>query len=235
MKTDNILLTTHGVVKIADLGLSRKLHEPTDSTTCRPKYTNTVVTLWYRAPELLLGDTDYSEKIDLWSFGCIMGEFWNRTPIMRGSNETSQLKLILELCGLIDPEAWPNVIHLKLYNKLKIPGTYARKTRTFLNHGMHNEQANNMFDTLLMYDPSRRHSAWSALNDDFFFTNPLPVQDLSGFMERSVPTLCPGSSWTEQKQLLIKQQQKQPKKKETSKVYLQPKNYPFQYQPKPSQ
>jgi len=68
LKSANLLLNNRGEVKIADFGLGRRF---------RPDYTYTskVVTLWYRAPELLLGAKQYSEKIDMWSVGCIMAEF----------------------------------------------------------------------------------------------------------------------------------------------------------------
>jgi cell division cycle 2-like protein len=68
IKSANLLLNNRGEVKIADFGLGRKF---------RPDYTYTskVVTLWYRAPELLLGTKQYTEKIDMWSVGCILAEF----------------------------------------------------------------------------------------------------------------------------------------------------------------
>lgn len=68
IKSANLLLNNKGEVKIADFGLGRKFR--VDCT-----YTSKVVTLWYRAPELLLGTKLYSEKVDIWSVGCIMAEF----------------------------------------------------------------------------------------------------------------------------------------------------------------
>lgn len=68
LKSANLLLNNKGEVKIADFGLGRRSRP--DFT-----YTSKVVTLWYRAPELLLGAKQYSEKIDMWSIGCIMAEF----------------------------------------------------------------------------------------------------------------------------------------------------------------
>ncbi|CAH8850855.1 unnamed protein product [Trichobilharzia szidati] len=68
LKPSNILITIHGIVKIADFGLSR--------TTSIPHRTlsQEVITLWYRAPEILLGIEKYSHSIDIWSFGCILYE-----------------------------------------------------------------------------------------------------------------------------------------------------------------
>ena len=68
------------------------------------RYTNRVVTLWYRPPELLLGERNYTTAIDMWGAGCIMAEMWTRSPIMQGTNETNQLMLITQLCGSITPD-----------------------------------------------------------------------------------------------------------------------------------
>jgi serine/threonine protein kinase len=73
----NILLNPRGEVKLADFGLSR----PYDG---RKNYTNRVVTLWYRAPELLLGSQRYGPGIDMWSAGCILGELLLNQPLLPG-------------------------------------------------------------------------------------------------------------------------------------------------------
>ncbi|CAG5092670.1 Similar to cdk9: Cyclin-dependent kinase 9 (Xenopus tropicalis) [Cotesia congregata] len=72
------------------------------------RFTNRVVTLWYRPPELLLGDRNYGPSIDLWGAGCILAEMWIRSPIFQGATEQKQLTLISQLCGSITPEVWPN-------------------------------------------------------------------------------------------------------------------------------
>lgn len=154
-------------------------------------YSNRVVTLWYRAPELLFGDINYTDRIDLWSLGCIMAEFWTRAPIIRGDSEIEQLKYISQLGGSFNPNDWPRIVNLRLYNTFELPGPYLRRTLTFLQHGMLNDEANYFFDKLLMYDPDKRHSAWTALNDAFFFSDPLPSRDLTGFMRRNKALVLP--------------------------------------------
>lgn len=94
---------------------------------CLYRYTNRVVTLWYRPPELLLGDRNYGPPVDLWGAGCIMAEMWTRSPIMQGNSEQQQLTLISQLCGSITPEVWPKVESLDLYNQLELVKGQKRK------------------------------------------------------------------------------------------------------------
>lgn len=85
------------------------------------------MTLWYRPPELLLGDRNYGPPVDLWGAGCIMAEMWTRSPIMQGNTEQQQLTLISQLCGSITPDIWPGVEALDLFNKMELPRGQKRK------------------------------------------------------------------------------------------------------------
>lgn len=76
MKAANVLITKNGVLKLADFGLARAYSANKGGHSNR--YTNRVVTLWYRPPELLLGDRNYGPPVDLWGAGCIMAEMWTR-------------------------------------------------------------------------------------------------------------------------------------------------------------
>uniref|UniRef100_A0A671P943 Cyclin-dependent kinase 9 (CDC2-related kinase) n=1 Tax=Sinocyclocheilus anshuiensis TaxID=1608454 RepID=A0A671P943_9TELE len=117
MKAANVLITRDGVLKLADFGLARAFSLAKNSQGNR--YTNRVVTLWYRPPELLLGERDYGPPIDLWGGGCIMAEMWTRSPIMQGNTEQHQLTLISQLCGSVTPEVWPSVDKkYELYQKM---------------------------------------------------------------------------------------------------------------------
>ena len=82
IKGSNILLNNRGVLKLADFGLARFYQKRR-----RADYTNRVITLWYRPPELLLGATHYGVSVDLWSTGCILGELYAGKPIMPGRTE----------------------------------------------------------------------------------------------------------------------------------------------------
>lgn len=90
IKSSNILLKKNGILKIADFGLTKNQSK---------NMTNQVCTLWYRAPELLLGENDYNNKIDSWSVGCIFIEFRNYTPFFNEIREISQIKKILTILG----------------------------------------------------------------------------------------------------------------------------------------
>lgn len=139
-------MTAQGIVKIGDFGLSRQMTDMADNES--QKYTILVVTLYYRAPELLLGDRRYTSQVDMWSVGCVMGEFWKRRPIMQGKNEFEQLELISNLCGTIDATSWPDVVNLPGFQNMKMPGSHQRLTRLYLNNNAisQNEEANNFFD-----------------------------------------------------------------------------------------
>jgi serine/threonine protein kinase len=93
LKPQNLLVDDNAILKVADFGLARPF-SPTLS-----KYSAEVVTLWYRAPELLLGQEDYDSSVDIWSVGCIMCELVNGTPLFTGASEYSQLKAIFSLLG----------------------------------------------------------------------------------------------------------------------------------------
>jgi len=88
--------------------------------------------LWYRPPELLLGERNYGPPVDLSGAGCIMAEMWTRCPILQGNTEQQQLTLISQLCGSITPEVWPDVVSLDLYNKLELVQGQKRKVNILI-------------------------------------------------------------------------------------------------------
>ncbi|XP_067935376.1 cyclin-dependent kinase 9-like [Watersipora subatra] len=174
MKAANILITKKGVLKLADFGLSRAFCA---SNTTEPRYTNRVVTLWYRPPELLLGSRSYGPPIDMWGAGCIMAELWTRAPIMQGDTETKQLMLICQLCGSINNEVWPNVEDMDLYKTLELPKDAKRRVKERLRHYVKDSYALDLLDKLLTLNPARRFSADDALDHAFFWEDPMPSRE----------------------------------------------------------
>lgn len=88
IKGSNLLLNDNGILKIGDLGLATIFYPDQ-----KQPLTSRVVTLWYRAPELLLGATNYGVAIDMWSAGCILAELFSGKPIMPGRTEVHSLKI----------------------------------------------------------------------------------------------------------------------------------------------
>ncbi|XP_074560639.1 cyclin-dependent kinase G-2-like [Curcuma longa] len=173
LKTSNILLNNRGELKICDFGLSRQYGSP-----LKP-YTPLVVTLWYRAPELLLGAKEYSTAIDMWSLGCIMAELLSKEPLFSGKSERDQLDKIFRTLGTPNQSIWPGFAKLpgvkvnfvkQPYNKLreKFPPT------SFIGSPTLSEAGFDLLNRLLTYDPDKRITAEAALNHLWFQEVPLP-------------------------------------------------------------
>lgn len=156
IKCSNILVNNKGELKIADLGLARLWQKESRL------YTNRVITLWYRPPELLLGDERYGPAIDVWSAGCMLGEMFTRKPLFNGSNEILQLELICKTCGSPNPDSWPELTELTGWNTFKQRRGYQRRIREEYEHIMPRE-AVDLLDKMLTLNPERRISAKDAL------------------------------------------------------------------------
>ncbi|VVC45087.1 Protein kinase domain,Protein kinase-like domain,Protein kinase, ATP binding site,Serine/threonine- [Cinara cedri] len=172
IKSANLLITKNGVLKIADFGLARAFSDVIVKRN--HKYTNRVVTLWYRPPELLLGANIYGPPIDLWGVGCIMAEMWTRCPILRGNSEQSQLLAITELCGSITVDIWPKVTDLNLFNTMELPIGQKRKVKECLKPYVEDPNCLDLLDKLLTLDPDQRIDAHGALDHICFWSKPMP-------------------------------------------------------------
>ena len=93
LKPQNLLVTKDGIIKIADFGLARGYGIPVKN------YTHEVVTLWYRPPDVLLGNKNYGTTVDIWSIGCIFAEMVIGKPLFMGKSESDQLKKIFKIRG----------------------------------------------------------------------------------------------------------------------------------------
>eukprot|EP01091_Cochliopodium_minus_P008875 TRINITY_DN2088_c0_g1_i2.p1 TRINITY_DN2088_c0_g1~~TRINITY_DN2088_c0_g1_i2.p1 ORF type:complete len:795 (-),score=255.96 TRINITY_DN2088_c0_g1_i2:79-2463(-) len=175
IKPANILISNTGIVKLTDFGLSR-LKKPGKDLT------NHVVTLWYRAPELLLGSKKYDEKIDIWAVGCILGEILVKKPILKGDNEFAQLGEIWKLCGT--PDDWPEVVDLPLWKgfKPKQP-KIAKSLYNNISLKSYDKYTLELLDKLLCLNPAERLNAGQALTHKYFWIDPMPAdpKELSGY------------------------------------------------------
>jgi cyclin-dependent kinase 9 len=161
------------ILKIADFGLARAFSQM--GTKEKPnRFTNRVVTLWYRPPELLLGDRNYTPAIDVWGAACIMCELWTRSPILQGQNEQHQLQLITQFCGSITPEVYPDVINLELYKTLDLPKDVRRNLKDRLVRHIKDPLALDLIDKLFTVNPVTRPDCDVALNHDYFWSDPMP-------------------------------------------------------------
>ncbi|KAL6961940.1 [pyruvate dehydrogenase (acetyl-transferring)] kinase [Sarracenia purpurea var. burkii] len=171
IKGSNLLIDNNGVLKIGDFGLAT-FFQPDQ----KQPLTSRVVTLWYRAPELLLGATEYGVSIDLWSVGCILAELFAGKPIMPGRTEVEQMHKIFKLCGSPSEEFWrkSKLLHATSF---KPQHPYRRcVAETFKDFP---SSALALIDVLLTIEPEQRGSAASALNAEFFTTKPLPCDPSS--------------------------------------------------------
>jgi len=96
LKPSNILLNSNCDLKICDFGLARVSDPSQDHTGLLTEY---VATRWYRAPEVMLNAKGYSQALDVWSVGCILGEMINNKPMFPGKHYLDQISKIQEIIG----------------------------------------------------------------------------------------------------------------------------------------
>ncbi|KAI8875675.1 serine/threonine-protein kinase pef1 [Backusella circina FSU 941] len=159
LKPQNLLINKRGELKLGDFGLARAFGIPVNT------FSNEVVTLWYRAPDVLLGSRMYSTSIDIWSAGCIMAEMYTGRPLFPGTTNEDQLLKIFRMMGTPTEQTWPGVTQLPEY---KQPHTiYPHQN---LNQILPNIDALglDLLSRMLQYQPQMRISAKDALNHSYF-------------------------------------------------------------------
>lgn len=172
IKAANILVSNEGVLKLADFGLARfyAKHHQLD-------YTNRVITIWYRSPELLLGETQYGPAVDVWSAACVMMEIFTKRAIFPGDgSEINQLDKIHSVLGTPTIRDWPNIIEMPWFELLRPTqrraNVFAEKYKELVTPAA--------FELLLWmfkYDPDKRPSAAEVLAHPYFTTEePAPRQ-----------------------------------------------------------
>jgi len=159
LKPQNLLIDKKGSLKIADFGLARAFCVPVR------QYTHEVVTLWYRAPEILLGSATYSIPVDIWSAGCIFAELLLKKPIFPGDSEIDQLFKIFRQMGTPTEEMWHGCTSLPDFKPSFPKWKKQELSKVFENTPL---AALDLLEKMLTYEPAERISARGALNHPYF-------------------------------------------------------------------
>ncbi|KAL8171649.1 hypothetical protein V2J09_023453 [Rumex salicifolius] len=160
LKPQNLLIDKRtNALKLADFGLARAFGIPVRT------FTHEVVTLWYRAPEILLGSRHYSTPVDVWSVGCIFAEMVNQRPLFPGDSEIDELFRIFRIMGTPNEDTWPGVTSLPDYKSSfpkwaakELPGLVPSLDPTGID----------LLIKMLCLDPSKRITARNALEHEYF-------------------------------------------------------------------
>lgn len=157
LKPDNILIDDNGDIVIADWGISQFM--------LLNKIDHEIQTLWYRAPELLLGATKYNFKVDVWSAACIFIEILTGNPLFKTYSKTDQLDVIFKLVGTPTEKNWSGINNLA-YNIESFP-KYKAKQNWEINIKLE-PNILNLVQNMLKINPENRYSVTQALNHEVF-------------------------------------------------------------------
>ncbi|XP_076451707.1 cyclin-dependent kinase 11B-like [Babylonia areolata] len=168
LKTSNLLLSHKGILKVGDFGLAREYGSPLKA------YTPIVVTLWYRAPELLLCCKEYSKPIDMWSVGCIHAELLTMKALWPGKSDIDQLNKIFKDLGSPNEKIWEGLGKLPGWQKTSFQH-YPQNTIRNRFGPQFSDLGFDLLNRLLTYDPTKRIDAKSAVDHEWFSESPLPT------------------------------------------------------------
>ncbi|ESZ95100.1 negative regulator of the PHO system [Sclerotinia borealis F-4128] len=168
LKPQNLLINMKGQLKLADFGLARAFGIPVNT------FSNEVVTLWYRAPDVLLGSRTYNTSIDIWSAGCIMAEMYTGRPLFPGTTNEDQLVRIFRIMGTPSERTWPGISQFTEY-KTNFQMYATQDLRVIL--PQIDPIGIDLLQRMLQVRPELRISAHDALSHPWF-------NDLPGAMRR---------------------------------------------------
>ncbi|CAM9304024.1 unnamed protein product [Choristocarpus tenellus] len=168
MKPNNLLYSSGGVLKLADFGLARQYGSPGRLMT------QSVVTRWYRPPELCFGCREYGAAVDMWAVlllqvGCIFAELMCRRPLFPGASDVDQVARIFQIMGTPTKENWPD--HCSLPDYIEFQPQKPIDLATLLSAA--SPDAMDLLTKLLVLRPDARASAAEALQHPYF-TSELP-------------------------------------------------------------
>ncbi|KAF2746054.1 Pkinase-domain-containing protein [Sporormia fimetaria CBS 119925] len=165
IKAANILVSNTGELKLADFGLARFYEK-----RAKRDYTNRVITIWYRSPELLLGETQYGAAVDMWSAACVLVEIFTRHAIFPGDGgEINQLDKIYNVLGTPTVQDWPGIVDMQWFELLR---PSERKASTFAEKYKDkvSPAAFELLQAIFLFDPEARPSASDVLEHPYFTT-----------------------------------------------------------------
>lgn len=198
LKPANILITGAGVVKIGDLGLARLTCAPLQPLVAGDKV---VVTIWYRAPELLMGAKHYGMAVDCWAIGCVIAELASLRPIFKGEEakvgdqaahttghgkkhahghsnglpfQRDQVVKIIEVLGTPYEKDWPALVEMPEYPSLKRIDQLPNRLEEWCQTRIRSPHGYDLLKALFRYDPDRRVKARDALGHRWFSEEPVP-------------------------------------------------------------
>lgn len=165
IKAANILVSSEGQLKIADFGLARFY-----AKRRQLEYTNRVITIWYRSPELLLGETQYGPEVDIWSAACVLVEIFTRHAIFPGDGtEMNQLDKIYAILGTPTKAEWPGLIDMAWFELLR-PASKKSNILAERYKERVSPAAYELMEAMFQYDPAKRPSASDVLEHPYFTT-----------------------------------------------------------------
>jgi serine/threonine protein kinase len=175
IKPDNILISNEGKIILTDFDLCRLESKGKDDPLTR-----TAVTLYYRAPEIFFGESFYTNKIDIWSIGCVFAELVIGQVLFKGNNELSTLSKIIEIIGCPNEENWPGVSELPNYLPF---GGGQFKLGKMLEEGGLSKEGIEIVTLMLMLDPKKRPSCEELLEKEYFKKDIATIDELKKIMD----------------------------------------------------
>lgn len=161
IKPENILVSKSGIVKLCDFGFARTLAQPGET------YTDYVATRWYRAPELLVGDTKYGRAVDIWAIGCLVAEMLTGEPLFPGDSDIDQLYHIVKCFGNLTPRHKEVFLRNPLFVGMRLPEVREisplEKKFTRIS-----PQSLELMKQCLRLDPDERPTCTQLIKHDFF-------------------------------------------------------------------
>ena len=159
LKPQNLLIDKNGKLKLADFGLARAFGLPMKT------YTHEVVTLWYRAPEILLGSKQYNTTVDVWSIGCIFAEMAQKKPLFAGDSEIDEIFKIFRVLGTPTEETYSNLSSLPEF-KASFPKFKPQKLEDYAKNL--DKDGLDLLSKMVALEPSKRISCRAILQHPYF-------------------------------------------------------------------